>query len=192
LIAADGAHPVTLDLLTDDEAHQLLAQRLGADRVGAEPVAVKEIIARCAHLPLALALVAARAAVRPHGGLQALAEELRDTGDRWQLPPGDDPASDVQAVLSWSYQALTPAAARLFRLLGLHPGPEVSAAAAASLTGLPASAVRPVLAELTGASLLVEHAPGRFAFHDLLCAYAADLARRLDTDQQRHTATVRV
>jgi tetratricopeptide (TPR) repeat protein len=192
LIAHDGAHPITLDLLTDEEARLLLAQRLGADRVAAEPAAVGEIITRCAHLPLALALVAARAVIRPNAGLRVLAEELRDTQLRWQALTGDDPASDVQAVLSWSYQALTPAAARLFRLFGLHPGPEVSAAAAASLAGLPPSAGRPVLAELTRASLLVEHAVGRHAFHDLLRAYATDLARRIDTDQDHRTATVRV
>src|SRR5262249_7582201 len=192
LVANDGAHPVTLDLLTDDEARQLLAQRLGADRVAAEPAAVGEIITRCAHLPLALALVAARAAIWPHAGLRVLAEELREIGHRWQALTGDDPASDVQAVFSWSYQPLTPPAARLFRLIGLHPGPEGATPAAAHPAGLPPSAVRPVLAELTGASLLVEHAPGRYAFHDLLRAYAADLAHRIDTDQQRHTATARI
>src|SRR5262249_33256463 len=157
-----------------------------------EPEAVKEIIIRCAHLPLALALVAARAAVRPQDGLYLLAEELRDTRQRWRALTGDDPTTDVQAVFSWSYQALTPDAARLFRLLGLHPGPEVSAAAAASLAGLPADAVRPVLVELTGASLLVEHTIGRYAFHDLLRTYATDLARRLDTDQRRRAAAVRM
>src|SRR5262249_10437113 len=112
LIAADGAYPITLGPLTDEEAQQLLAQRLGADRVAAEPVAVKEVIARCAHLPLALALVAARAAVRPQGGLPVLAEELRDSEHRWQMLTGDDSTTDVWAVLSWSYQALSPAAAR--------------------------------------------------------------------------------
>jgi tetratricopeptide (TPR) repeat protein len=192
LIATDDAHPITLDLLTNDEARQLLAQRLGADRVAAEPEAVEEIITRCAHLPLALALVAARAAVRPHGGLRVLAEELRDTRRRWQTLSGDEPTTDVQAVFSWSYQALTPAAARLLRLLGLHPGPDISAPAAASLAGLPLSAVRPVLAELTRASLLVEHAIGRYAFHDLLRAYATDLAHRIDTEQHRRTAAHRM
>jgi DNA-binding SARP family transcriptional activator/tetratricopeptide (TPR) repeat protein len=192
LIAADGAHPVTLDLLTDEEARQLLARRLGADRVAAEPEAVAEIIIRCARLPLALALVAARAAVRPRGGLGVLAEQLRDAGHRWQLLTGDDPTTDVRAVLSWSYQALTPAAARLFRLLGLHPGPDLAEAAMASLAGLPAGMVRPVLAELTQASLLLEHTPGRYVLHDLLRAYASDLTRRLDPDQQRHTATHRI
>src|SRR5262249_42270441 len=93
---------------------------------------------------------------------------------------------------SWSYQALTPGTARLFRLLGLHPGPDVSAATAASLAGLPTSMIRPVLTELTQASLLVEHTPGRYSFHDLLRTYAADLAPRLATDQQRHSATHRM
>jgi len=192
LIAAEGAHPITLGLLTLDEAVQLLAQRLGADRLAAEPAAVKEIIACCAHLPLTLALVAARAAVRPHGGLHLLAEELRDTQHRWQTLAGDDPTSNAQAVLSWSYQTLSSAAARLFRLLGLHPGPDIATSAAASLAGVTTSTVRPMLAELTGASLLVEHIPGRYTFHDLLRAYASDLAHRIDTDQQRHTATHRM
>src|SRR5262249_60408552 len=98
LVANDGAHPFTLDLPTDDEARQLLAQRLGNDRVAAEPAAVEQIITRCAHLPLALALVAARAALRPHAGLRVLAEELRDTGHRWQVITGDDHARAVQTV----------------------------------------------------------------------------------------------
>src|SRR5262249_9696832 len=85
LIANDGAHPITLDLLADDEARRLWAQRRGADGSAAEPAAVAEIIPLCAHLPLALALVAARAAVRPHGGLHLLAEELRDVQQRWQM-----------------------------------------------------------------------------------------------------------
>jgi tetratricopeptide (TPR) repeat protein len=192
LIAADGAHPITLDLLTNNEARQLLAQRLGADRVAAEPAAVGEIITRCAHLPLALALVAARAALSPHAGLPLLAEQLRDAEHRWQMLTGDDPTTDVQAVFSWSYQALTPAAARLFRLIGLNPGPDLSAAAADSLAGLPANTIRPVLTELTQASLLFEYTPSRYTFHDLLRAYASDLAHRLDPDQHRHTATHRI
>src|SRR5262249_56749585 len=122
-----------------------------------EPGGRGELLPRCAPLPLALALVAARAAVRPHAGLGVLAEELRDTGRQWQALTGDDRASDVQAVLSWSYQTLTSAAARVFRLLGLHPRPEVSAAAAASLPGLPAQVVRPGLAGLTRGGLLGQH-----------------------------------
>ncbi len=192
LIAADGAHPVALDLLSAAEAWELLARRIGADRVAAEPQAVAEIIARCAWLPLALAIVAARAAVRPQAALHLLADELRDTQHRWQTLTGDDPTTDVRTVFSWSYHALTPDAARLFRLLGLHPGPDLAAPAAASLTAIPIDRVWPLLAELTQASLVAEHIPGRYTFHDLLRAYATYLTHTTDPDEQRHAANHRV
>ncbi|HZM80031.1 MAG TPA: NB-ARC domain-containing protein, partial [Candidatus Limnocylindrales bacterium] len=198
LVAADGAHPITLDLLTEAEAHQLLTRRLGADRVAAEPDAVAQIITACAQLPLALAIVAARAATEPHLPLHALAGELRDnnssssSGGRLAALRTDDPATGVRAVFSWSYQALTPLAARLFRLLGLHPGPDISAPAAASLAALPLPDARGLLGELTRANLLIEHVPGRYTFHDLLRAYATEQAHTTDPDQQRHTATHRL
>jgi tetratricopeptide (TPR) repeat protein len=95
-------------------------------------------------------------------------------------------------VFSWSYQALTPDAARLFRLLGLHPGPDISAPAAASLAGLPVPTVRPLLAELAHAHLIIEHTAGRFTFHDLLRAYATTLAHATDSDHERTSATIRM
>jgi tetratricopeptide (TPR) repeat protein len=193
LIAAASAHPLTLDLLSGDEARLLLSRRLGADRVDAEPAAVAEIINRCARLPLALALMAARAAVRPAVALHLLTDELIDTQQRWRaLTSDDDPASDVRTVLSWSYHALTPAAARLFRLLGLHPGLDTDATAAASLAGLADGAARCLLTELAQASLLVEHVPGRYTCHDLLRDYATDLTRATDPEEQRRAATGRV
>jgi tetratricopeptide (TPR) repeat protein len=190
LIGADGAHSISLDLLSATEARELLARRLGADRVAAEPDAVAEIVTRCARLPLAL--VAARAAVRPHVRLHTLAGELRDTQQRWEALTGDDPTTDVRTVLSWSYRALSPHAAGLFRLLGLHPGPDVAAPAAASLTALPIDQLRLLLAELTRASLLTEHTPGRYTLHDLLRAYATEQAHRIDSDLQRRAATHRI
>jgi tetratricopeptide (TPR) repeat protein len=192
LIAADGAHPLTLDLLTGEESRLLLSRRLGAGRVAAEPAAVKEIITSCARLPLALALISARAAVRPAVPLGLLADELRDAQRRWQTLTDNDPTSDVRAVFSWSYQALTPAAARLFRLLGLHPGQDTDALAAASLAGLPVRVARPLLDELTQGSLLVEYIPGRYTFHDLLRAYATHLTHETDPEDQRRAATGRV
>jgi tetratricopeptide (TPR) repeat protein len=193
LVAADGAHPITLDVLTPGEARELLARRLGATRVAAEPEAVEEIITCCVRLPLALAIVAARASAQPHVPLHFLAGELRDTGGRLTaLSTTDDPYTDVRAVFSWSYHALSPDAARLFRLLGLHPGPDLAVPAAASLARLPASGVRPLLAELTRASLLAEHVPGRYTFHDLLRAYATDLTHSIDPDQPRRAATHRM
>jgi DNA-binding SARP family transcriptional activator/Tfp pilus assembly protein PilF len=192
LVAGEGADPLALDLLAAAEARDLLARRVGRDRVAAEPGGVDEIVARCAGLPLALAIVAARAAAQRELPLAVLADELRADGDRLDAFDGDDPATDVRAVFSWSYQALSPAAARLFRLLALHPGPDISAAAAASLAGRPAGPARPVLSELVAAHLLVEHPPRRYALHDLLRVYATELVQRVENDADRRTAVHRV
>jgi tetratricopeptide (TPR) repeat protein len=192
LIAATGAHPLTLDLLTHQEARDLLTHRLGPDRLAAEPGAIDEIITRCARLPLALTLVAARAALRPHTTLPVLAEQLRDSQQRWHTLAGDDPHTDLQAVFSWSYRSLSTPAARLFLLLGLHPGPDIGTPAAASLTALPTDEVRPLLAELTQANLLTEPIPGRHTLHDLLRAYATHLTHTEDSEGQRHAATHRL
>lgn len=186
LVATHGAYPLALDLLSTGEAHDLLVDRLGVDRLRAEPDVADEIISRCAGLPIALTIVAARVACTSFP-LRAIAAELRGGLDPFD---GGDSATDVRAVFSWSYQALEPAPARLFRLLGLHPGPDVSAAAAGSLFG--SSPVRPLLAELTRAHLLTEHQPGRYVFHDLLRAYAIEQAQLHDTAAERRAATSRL
>jgi NB-ARC domain len=134
LAAAEGAHHLALDLLTTEESRDLLTRRLGVARVAAEPEAIIKIITTCARLPLALSIVAAHADLAKELSPAVLAEELRASRDRLTaLSTGDDPHTDVRAVFSWSYDALTPDAARLFRLLGLHPGPDITAAATASL-----------------------------------------------------------
>jgi tetratricopeptide (TPR) repeat protein/transcriptional regulator with XRE-family HTH domain len=191
LVVVEGAHPLTIDLLSAAEARELLVRRLGSGRIAAERAATEEIILTCAGLPLALAIVAARAATHPGFPLTTLAAELRDAGGLGPLSGGDATA-DVRAVLSWSYRTLGPAAARLFRLLGLHPGPDIATPAAASLAGIPVEQVRPLLAELAGAHLATEHAPGRYTFHDLLRLYASELANSIDTGAERHGAVHRV
>jgi len=192
LVAVEGAHPLALDLLPADEARELLVHRLGRDRVAVEPRAVEEIIARCARLPLALAIVAARAATHPGFQLDALAGELHEARDGLDAFTGGDAATDMRAVFSWSYHTLSEAAARLFRLLGLHPGPDIAVPAAASLAGVPIGRVRPMLAQLTRAHLVTEHIPGRFTFHDLLRVYAIELAQTHDTEAERQAAVHRV
>jgi len=191
LIAAHGAHPLMLDVLPDDEAREVLTLRIGADRVRADPTATGHIITACARLPLALAIAAARAQ-QTRFPLAVLAAELRDAGQRLDALDAGDPTSQVRAVFSWSYITLTEPAASLFRLLGLHPGPDIDTAAAANLAGHTKPQTRRLLAELIRASLLTEHIPGRYTFHDLLRAYATELTHTLDTDQQRHTATTRL
>ncbi|MDR6981281.1 DNA-binding SARP family transcriptional activator [Streptomyces sp. 3330] len=193
LIAVDSAHPLQLDVLTAAEARSLLARRLGTARVDAEPDAVDEIISRCACLPLALAVTAARAATRPGFPLTALAAELRDSAaDLDAFQDDGDTAADVRAVFSWSYHALTPEAARLFRLLALHPGPDTTAPAAASLVGHPLPQTRRLLAQLVQAHLLDETAPGRYASHDLLRNYAGELTQTFETPAQVRAARYRV
>jgi tetratricopeptide (TPR) repeat protein len=187
----DGAHPLTLDPLTLHEARDMLQQRLGKRRVAEEPDAVDDIVDGCSRLPLALAIAAARAALQPRLPLGVLAGELRDSRDALSALDGGDAAADVRAVFSWSYRQLSPAAGRLFRLLGLHPGPDVTAAAAVSVAALPLPRVRELLGELTRANLVVEHVPGRYTNHDLLHAYAAEQAHAGDDDERR-AATVRM
>jgi DNA-binding SARP family transcriptional activator len=190
--AADGARLLTLNVLTHAEAVQLLATRLGTARAAGEPGAVDRIAARCACLPLALAVAAARAAARPGFPLAALAAELADSADRLDALDAGDPGSSVRAVFSWSLRQLSGEAARMFLLLGIHPGPDISVPAAASLAAIAEADARHLLRELARANLIDEHVPGRYAFHDLLRAYAAEQAHHADSDNFRREATRRV
>jgi DNA-binding SARP family transcriptional activator/tetratricopeptide (TPR) repeat protein len=192
LAVAEGARLLSLDLLSDAEARQMLTARLGAGRAAAEPDAVAEIAELCARLPLALAVAAARASTRPGLPLSGLAGELRDAQGRLDVLDTGDPAASVRAVFSWSAQQLSPAAARMFGLLGLHPGPDISAPAAASLAGTSQPEARRMLGELTRGCLIAEHVPGRYTFHDLLRAYAAEQAHHTGSDADRHAATGRM
>jgi tetratricopeptide (TPR) repeat protein/transcriptional regulator with XRE-family HTH domain len=191
LIAADAATPLSLDVLTADEAHELVGRRLGPEVVAAEPQATAELITLCARLPLALGVAAGRAATRPGLSLAALADELRDTRNRLAALEVGDAATDVRAVLSWSYEQLSEPAARTFRLLGLHPGPDVSVAAAASLAGVSCAQVTMALRELTRMHVVAEPRPGRFAFHDLLRAYAVQQAEATDSQPDQQAAVRR-
>jgi transcriptional regulator with XRE-family HTH domain len=150
-LIADGAHLVLLGLLTGDEARELLIRHLGYERVEREPQAVDGLITRCARLPLALTVVAARAALRPTSPLTDFCAELNERGLD-ALDTGD-PATTVETVFSWSYSYLGAHAQRMFRLLGIHFGPDISLSAAASLAGLSPEDARRALVELTRAHL---------------------------------------
>jgi tetratricopeptide (TPR) repeat protein/transcriptional regulator with XRE-family HTH domain len=192
LAATDGARLLTLDVLARREAVQLLSARLGASRAAAEPDAVSEIADLCAYLPLALAVAAARAACRPRFPLTALASELRDAADRLDPLEAGDPAASVRAVFSWSYQHLDEDSARMFRLLGLHPGPDITVPAAASLAAVGEREAHRMLGDLTRTHLIAEQVPGRYAFHDLLRAYATAQAHAPDNGPERAAAADRV
>jgi DNA-binding SARP family transcriptional activator/tetratricopeptide (TPR) repeat protein len=191
LAAVDGASVIYLDVLPRDEAVELLSLRLG-EKLTAEPQAADELVELCARLPLALGIVAARAAAQPAFPLAVLAGELQRAGGKLDALDSGDAAGSVRAVFSWSVRNLSTSAAQMFRLLSAHPGPDVSIAAAASAVGQPVAQARGLLRELTLASLLTEHAPGRFAFHDLLRAYATERSRACDSETERTRALHRV
>ena len=100
--------------------------------------------------------------------------------------------TNVRAVLSWSYDQLSEPAARMFRLLGVHPGPDISLSAAASLAGMPRAEAGAALRELARSHMVAEYLPARFTFHDLLRAYAVDQAERTDPEPERRAAAHRV
>ncbi len=195
LAAAEGAHLLSLAPLAEAEAHELLAARLGHQRAVREEQAAGEVIELCARLPLALVIATARAAAGHGITLATLAAELRAAPSRLDaldIPGGRDPADSVRAVFWSSYRTLSQAASRMFRLLGLHPGPDITCRAAASLAAVAPGQARRVLGELTAAQLLTEHTSSRFAFHDLLRAYAAEQARAYESKAGRRAALHRV
>lgn len=191
LIARDGASRVTLDLLPPAEAIGLLRDVIGAARVAAEPGAAAELASRCAFLPLALRIAAERAVTHPHATLADLADELavqRDRLDLLAIAEEEDETTAVRAVFSWSYHALPAEAARAFRLLGLHAGPDISAPAAAALTSTTLAQARRLLETLVGTHLIEETGRDRYRLHDLLRVYAAECATAEDTGRDRADA----
>ena len=179
LAAAEGARPLRLGPLAEEEGVRLLAARLGPERVAAEPGAVAGLAAWCGHLPLALAVMAARAAADPGLPLGALAARLAGAagaeataagagpgaaGGAGDRGPGDQLAPAAVVVA----RSASPPAAGMFALLGVHCGPDITVPAAASLAAVPRAAAGRALAELAGASLAAEHRPGRYVLHDLV------------------------
>ena len=192
LIAAEGARPVSLEPLSHREAADLLARSIGDERVADNPDAAHELIEWCARLPLAISVAAARTAIRPSVPLAMLAVELRDAKTRLDFLDTREVDGSVRAVYSWSCEQLSAPAARMFRLLGLHPGPDVSLPAAASMAGMTLREARLVLEELVLSSLLGEDRPGRYSLHDLLRVYAAEQAVVQESEEDRRAAVHRL
>jgi DNA-binding SARP family transcriptional activator/Tfp pilus assembly protein PilF len=191
LTVREGAHLLSLDVLSAEDARELVISRSGHERTEAGLAAVDELVQLCARLPLALAVAAARITVHPQLSLPALVAELRDVRNRLNALDASDPGADVRSVFAWSYQSLTASSASMFRLLSIHPGPDITVPAAASLAGLPVAHASEALTELVAAHLVEERIPGRYAFHDLLRIYASEQARGHDDDAQRRMAAIR-
>jgi DNA-binding SARP family transcriptional activator/tetratricopeptide (TPR) repeat protein len=177
LVAREGARRLALRSFDQRDATALLAGSVGYARLEAEPDAVAELTALCGRLPLALALAGERASRFADLSIAGIVDELRDQHSRLDtLRDPQDAGTDLRATFSWSYNALRPDAARLFRLLGLHPGVDISLRAAAVLSGHPTHATRALLDQLAAAHLLNQARGDRYQFHDLLRVYAVELA----------------
>lgn len=184
LVVRDGAQRVDLDVLPLADAVCLLRSLIGG-RVDADPAAARTLAVQCARLPLALRAAAELAAGRPAAPLAELVWQLGDRHLRLDLlDGGGDPRTAVRAVFSWSYQHLDRDAARAFRLLGLHPRTDIEPCAGAVLMGTTVAHARRLLIGLARAHLIRQTGPARYAMHDLLRVYAAELAVACDSDRQ--------
>lgn len=192
LVSLHGAHRLVLDVLPLKDAVRLLSRLIGP-RAASEPQAAATLAEQCGRLPLALRIAAELALSRPASPLSALTAELDDRRGRLEmLDADDDPRAAVRAVFSWSYDRLPAEAAATFRLLGLHPGPDVDAYAAAALCGRSVADTRQTLDLLAGSHLIEQTRPGRYGMHDLLRVYAAWQAERHDGPADREAALDRL
>ncbi|MEV7323874.1 BTAD domain-containing putative transcriptional regulator [Streptomyces sp. NPDC093970] len=189
LAVTHNAQVITLNPMTPQEGIQLLARRVGADRVKAERAAAEEIVDLCGGLPLALAVVGARAVSRPGFRLASLAAQLRDG---LVALSSQDTRTDVRSAFRRTCEALSAGASALFRLLGLHPSLDITASAAASLAGIPLLTALEYLTELADHHLIAEPVPGRYSCHRLLRAYAAEATAALDPPVVRSAARARM
>jgi DNA-binding SARP family transcriptional activator/tetratricopeptide (TPR) repeat protein len=190
LTSLDAARTLSLDILPPDDALALFAAVAGADRTAAEPGPAQEVVRLCGYLPLAIRICAARLVARPAWTVGYLAGRLGDQRQRLAELAADD--RSVTAALTVSYQQLTPFQQRLFRLLGLHPGPDFDAYLAAAIASVTLAEARQGLEDLVDTHLLQQPAPGRYRFHDLLRDHAQAAARQAEPDMARSDAIGRI
>jgi DNA-binding SARP family transcriptional activator/tetratricopeptide (TPR) repeat protein len=188
LAGLDGAHPVSLEVLSSDEAVQLLRRVVG-DRVGAEPAAAAEVARLCGYLPLAVRLAAARLAHRPKWSVADLASRLRTAAPLAELAVE---GRTVASAFTLSYEHLDEPAQRVFRLLGLHPGADFDAYAVAALADTPVDDARGVLEGLVDVHLVEATSVHRYRLHDLLRDFARDLVAGGEPEPVRHEAIGRL
>ncbi|NAS20953.1 hypothetical protein GT755_04540 [Herbidospora sp. NEAU-GS84] len=191
LAGLEDVRPLSLDVLPRADAVTLFARTAGEQRVSGEaPGLLAEIVELCGRLPLAIRIAAARLRIRPGWTPAHLADRMRDHQHRLgELEVG--PLS-IAAALDLSYHHLTPGQQDMYRLLGLHPGPDIEPRAAAALVGTTVEHAGRLLDDLVDAHLLQEPAPGRYRFHDLPRAHASATLADEDTDHDRQEALTRL
>lgn len=170
----DGAQRVTVDAMDDDEAVDLFLRTLGRPVRPERMAAVRRLVTACGRLPLALRVAAGRISAAPD--IDRAVEEFPDCHLLGKLDVPGDEESSVRKVFEWSYQALPPRAAAMFRAIGRHGGPDISLADAACRADMDEVTARRALATLLEAGMLEQPAADRFRCNTLLFAYARELA----------------
>jgi predicted ATPase len=188
MVTSVGAYLINLDVLSSRESQELLVSRSGSGATAGEAEAVARLADLCDGLPLALAVIAARAAARPGHTLSQMAAVMGQSASRLDVLNDFEPAGDVRTAFSWSYAKLTGVSARMFRLLSLHEGPEITVAAAADLAGVSITVANMALMELTQMHLVAERSPGRFYLPKLLRDYAAEMHEAEEAAADRNVA----
>lgn len=192
LVARDGAVRLDLDLLPAGEAVNLLRALIG-HRADAESGLLALLAEQCARLPLALRVAAELANSRPAIPLADLVAELSDEQRRLDLlEAGEDPRTAVRVVFSWSCRQLDSGTLQVFRLAGLHHGPDIDPHAVAALAGCPLRQASQALDRLARVHLVYSVTPGRYGMHDLLRAYALELAIVQVSEPERREAMTRL
>ncbi|NUT53596.1 MAG: hypothetical protein HOV94_40860 [Saccharothrix sp.] len=190
--SAGSGKEVSVERLTPKAGLAMLRDRIHDRRVKDEWGAAEELVAACGGLPLSISIVAARAEQRKKHRLATILKELRDTSALLDVPVSRTRSIKLETVIAWSYRALSPTAADVFRLLGVHPGPAIGAAALSFLTGVPPTELRSWMDELTESHLTEEIDEDRFALHDELRLFAARQAESVLTETALATARTRV
>jgi tetratricopeptide (TPR) repeat protein len=185
-----GARSFTVQVMAEADATTLFARAVGDERAAADPAGAAETVRLCGNLPVAIRIAGARLRHRPTWTVQNLVGRLRDEHRRLAELRAED--RSVSAAFALSYQQLRPQLQRLFRLLGLVPGPVVDTAAATALAGLDPADTGRLLAELLDRHLLVQRVPDRYCFHDLMRQHAREAARRDEPEEDQRAALSRL
>jgi tetratricopeptide (TPR) repeat protein len=190
-LVRDGAYLVPVAPLGPDAAVELLTRSVGADRVAGEPGPADRLVELCGYMPLAVSVAGARLATRPRRSIARAVDDLADQQSRLARLSVEGDVS-VAATFDLSYQELPADAARSYRLLGLHPGPDFGHEVTAAAVGVPEADVEDLLDVLVDASLMTEVGEDRYRFHDLLRLHARQRAEAEEDAGERDSAVHRM
>ncbi|WP_203902227.1 AfsR/SARP family transcriptional regulator [Virgisporangium aliadipatigenens] len=194
LTTIPGAEQIELGVFSRDESMTLLRRIVGAARVDAEPGAIFTLAAICGDLPLALRIVGARLAARPHWTMARMTERMADERRRLDEMTADGLA--VRVSVAVGYRALDDAAKRMFRLLGHLGSPDFAEWLAAAVADTSVGAAEDLLEQLVDARLVdVVEDPVlglfRYRMHDLVRLFAQERADAEETEPQLRDAATR-